>query len=76
MNEPCLSFHFGRFVSYFLLPQADILVVSRTPNGDDAPYTQQYGQCGTMGDYIYITPNYINGSDFIEDYGPKGWDLL
>jgi len=60
----------------FLLSQADILVVSSTPDGDDAPYKQQYGPCGAVGDYIYITPNFINGSNFIEDYGPKGWVLL
>lgn len=41
----------------------------------DTPYTIQAGGCGTPGDHIHLTPEYVktvNQSENVEIYGPSG----
>uniref|UniRef100_A0A672LXS4 Calcium-activated chloride channel regulator 4A-like n=1 Tax=Sinocyclocheilus grahami TaxID=75366 RepID=A0A672LXS4_SINGR len=36
------------------------------------PYTNQYGECGTEGEYIHFTPEYLLNDTFIPLYGSRG----
>uniref|UniRef100_A0A672M1E8 Chloride channel accessory 1 n=1 Tax=Sinocyclocheilus grahami TaxID=75366 RepID=A0A672M1E8_SINGR len=36
------------------------------------PYTNQYGECGTEGEYIHFTPEYLLNDTLIELYGSRG----
>uniref|UniRef100_A0A672Q1R5 Calcium-activated chloride channel N-terminal domain-containing protein n=1 Tax=Sinocyclocheilus grahami TaxID=75366 RepID=A0A672Q1R5_SINGR len=36
------------------------------------PYTKQYGECGTEGEYIHFTPEYLLNDTFIQLYGSRG----
>ncbi|XP_067086439.1 calcium-activated chloride channel regulator 3A-1-like [Osmerus mordax] len=44
-------------------------------NGND-PYTLQYGECGTPGRYIHLTPDFLKRDDLIQVYGPRGRVLV
>ncbi|XP_078489083.1 calcium-activated chloride channel regulator 1-like isoform X2 [Ciona intestinalis] len=56
--------------------KADIIVADPNPQYMDTPYTIQYQQCGDPGEYIHLTPNFINENDFVENYGSKGKALV
>ncbi|XP_059389506.1 calcium-activated chloride channel regulator family member 3-like [Carassius carassius] len=38
----------------------------------DQPYTKQYGECGTMAEYIHFTPEYLLKDIVIQLYGLRG----
>uniref|UniRef100_A0A8C2H4Z6 Chloride channel accessory 1 n=1 Tax=Cyprinus carpio TaxID=7962 RepID=A0A8C2H4Z6_CYPCA len=38
----------------------------------DQPYTKQYGECGTMAEYIHFTPEYLLNDAVIQLYGLRG----
>ncbi|XP_052471794.1 calcium-activated chloride channel regulator 3A-1-like [Carassius gibelio] len=38
----------------------------------DEPYTKQYGECGTMAEYIHFTPGYLLNDTVIQLYGLRG----
>ncbi|XP_067086271.1 calcium-activated chloride channel regulator 3A-1-like [Osmerus mordax] len=44
-------------------------------NGND-PYTLQYGECGTEGRYIRLTPDFLKRDELIQFYGPRGRVLV
>ena len=43
----------------------------RLPEGND-PYTLQYGECGSEGRYIHLTPDFLINDKLIKFYGPRG----
>uniref|UniRef100_A0A4X2LP83 Calcium-activated chloride channel regulator 1 n=1 Tax=Vombatus ursinus TaxID=29139 RepID=A0A4X2LP83_VOMUR len=54
---------------------ADILIEVPNPPGNDVPRTDQFGQCGEMGERIHLTPDIISGKK-LEAYGPPGRILV
>ncbi|XP_067086441.1 calcium-activated chloride channel regulator 3A-1-like [Osmerus mordax] len=48
------------------------------PNVPDVndPYTLQYGECGTEGRYIHLTPDFMKDDKLIKFYGPRGRVLV
>ncbi|XP_046905997.1 calcium-activated chloride channel regulator 4-like [Hypomesus transpacificus] len=44
-------------------------------NGND-PYTIHYGECGTEGRYISLTPDFLKLDQLIKFYGPRGRVLV
>ncbi|XP_020844411.2 calcium-activated chloride channel regulator 1-like [Phascolarctos cinereus] len=54
---------------------ADIIIEVPNPPGNDVPRTDQFGQCGEMGERIYLTPDIISGEK-LNEYGPSGKTLV
>ncbi|XP_036612520.1 calcium-activated chloride channel regulator 1-like [Trichosurus vulpecula] len=54
---------------------ADIIIEVPNPEGNDVPRTDQYGQCGDMGERIHLTPDIILGKK-LDEYGPQGKILV
>ncbi|XP_054422903.1 calcium-activated chloride channel regulator 1 [Pteronotus mesoamericanus] len=50
---------------------ADVLVATPNPPGNDEPYTEQMGNCGEKGEKIHFTPDFIVGKK-LRQYGPQG----
>nr|XP_039257971.1 calcium-activated chloride channel regulator 3A-1-like [Styela clava] len=51
---------------------ADVIVTNPNPSYGDAPYTVQYGGCGSPGSYIHFTPNYFVNEDMVMNFGKRG----
>lgn len=66
-NQPHYEKVYGEYYQ-----NADVRIANRTQAYGDIPYTLQNGDCGQPGEYIHLTPNYINtvtsGKEHI--YGP------
>ncbi len=57
--------------------QAKIKIDNANPVYSIEPYTNQYGECGTMAKYIHFTPDYLLNDTVIQLYGPRGeWCLF
>ncbi|XP_062308633.1 calcium-activated chloride channel regulator 3A-1-like isoform X1 [Osmerus eperlanus] len=56
--------------------KANIIIDEPTKlNGND-PYTLHYGECGTEGRYIRLTPDFLKRDELIKFYGPRGRVLV
>lgn len=54
---------------------ADVRVTSANTAYGDVPYTVQSGGCGQQGDFIHLTPNYLQTlleQNNIALFGPSG----
>uniref|UniRef100_A0A672Q1L7 VWFA domain-containing protein n=1 Tax=Sinocyclocheilus grahami TaxID=75366 RepID=A0A672Q1L7_SINGR len=61
------------FVRRFLCQmQAQIKIDNANSANNTEPYTKQYGECGTEGEYIHFTPEYLLNDTFIQLYGSRG----
>ncbi|XP_051021561.1 calcium-activated chloride channel regulator 1 [Acomys russatus] len=49
---------------------ADVLVSTASPAGDDEPFTEHVGACGEKGIRIHLTPNFLAGKKLTQ-YGPQ-----
>ncbi|XP_002741339.1 calcium-activated chloride channel regulator 1-like [Saccoglossus kowalevskii] len=58
--------------------RADYRVEEANPVWGDNPYTVQYGECGTPGKYVHLTPWFVLDPDNIVEYywGNKGRVLI
>ncbi|XP_068950621.1 calcium-activated chloride channel regulator 1 [Petaurus breviceps papuanus] len=54
---------------------ADIIIEVPNPPGNDVPRTDQFGQCGDVGERIHLTPDIISGK-MLNEYGPPGKILV
>ncbi|RXN08350.1 epithelial chloride channel -like protein [Labeo rohita] len=52
--------------------RAKIRIDNANPFYGVEPYTNLYGECGTEGEYIHFTPEYLLNDDLIELYGARG----
>lgn len=52
------------------LKNADVLVSTTSPIGNDEPYTEHIGACGERGIRIHLTPDFLAGKKKTE-YGPQ-----
>ena len=60
---------------YSSFQEAEVQVSPKSGMYGDTPYTIQAGGCGTPGDHIHLTPEYVktvNQSKNVETYGPSG----
>ncbi|XP_001365364.3 calcium-activated chloride channel regulator 1 [Monodelphis domestica] len=55
--------------------KADIVIDVPNPPNNDAPRTDQFGQCGDKGERIHLTPDIILGKK-LKEYGPQGKILV
>ncbi|XP_036375540.1 calcium-activated chloride channel regulator 1-like [Megalops cyprinoides] len=51
--------------------KANIIIDEPNPQHGDDPYTLQYGDCGTPGRYIHLTPNFLLDDNLLHAYGPR-----
>ncbi|XP_063154285.1 calcium-activated chloride channel regulator 1-like [Candoia aspera] len=56
--------------------QADIIVADPYLKYGDEPYTLQFGECGTPGQYIHFTHNFLTNDNLLSIYGPRGRVLV
>lgn len=49
---------------------ADVLVSTTSPLGNDEPYTEHIGACGEKGIRIHLTPDFLAGKKLTQ-YGPQ-----
>ncbi|XP_041133266.1 calcium-activated chloride channel regulator 1-like [Polyodon spathula] len=59
----------GRTESY---EKANVIVAKPYLKHGDDPYTLQYDECGQMGQYIHLTPNFLLDDTMTGVYGPRG----
>ncbi|XP_016328927.1 epithelial chloride channel protein-like [Sinocyclocheilus anshuiensis] len=52
--------------------KAKIRIDNANSTYGDQPYTKQYGECGTMAEYIHFTPEYLLNDTVIQLYGLRG----
>uniref|UniRef100_A0A8C2CV96 Chloride channel accessory 1 n=1 Tax=Cyprinus carpio TaxID=7962 RepID=A0A8C2CV96_CYPCA len=52
--------------------KAKIRIDNANSTYGDQPYTKQYGECGTMAEYIHFTPEYLLNDAVIQLYGLRG----
>ena len=52
--------------------KANIIIDEPNLSDGNDPYTLQYGECGTEGRYIHMTPDFLKDDQFIDFYGPRG----
>nr|XP_039258075.1 calcium-activated chloride channel regulator 1-like isoform X1 [Styela clava] len=52
--------------------KADVIIAKPNPSYGDAPYTLQYGGCGSPGSYIHFTPNYFLDEHMVTNFGKRG----
>ncbi|XP_077065031.1 calcium-activated chloride channel regulator 4A-like [Siphateles boraxobius] len=56
--------------------KAKIVIDNAKPAYGDEPYTHQYGECGSEGQYIHFTPNFLRDDTLIKPYGSRGRVLV
>ncbi|CAB1323940.1 unnamed protein product [Coregonus sp. 'balchen'] len=52
--------------------KANIIIDEPNKSHGDQPYTLQYGECGSEGRYIHLTPDFMLDDDVAKNYGPRG----
>ncbi|XP_055717603.1 calcium-activated chloride channel regulator 1-like [Salvelinus fontinalis] len=52
--------------------KANIIIDEPNKLHGDQPYTLQYGECGSEGRYIHLTPDFMLKDDVSKYYGPRG----
>uniref|UniRef100_A0A8C8HG37 VWFA domain-containing protein n=1 Tax=Oncorhynchus tshawytscha TaxID=74940 RepID=A0A8C8HG37_ONCTS len=52
--------------------KANIIIDEPNKLHGDQPYTLQYGECGSEGRYIHLTPDFMLNDDVSKYYGPRG----
>uniref|UniRef100_A0A674CAH3 Chloride channel accessory 5, tandem duplicate 1 n=1 Tax=Salmo trutta TaxID=8032 RepID=A0A674CAH3_SALTR len=52
--------------------KANIIIDEPNKLHGDQPYTLQYGECGSEGQYIHLTPDFMLNDDVSKYYGPRG----
>uniref|UniRef100_A0A673IE06 Epithelial chloride channel protein-like n=1 Tax=Sinocyclocheilus rhinocerous TaxID=307959 RepID=A0A673IE06_9TELE len=57
---------------YIAYDSAKIRIDHANSTYGDQPYTKQYGECGTMAEYIHFTPEYLLNDTVIQLYGLRG----
>uniref|UniRef100_A0A673IIY9 Epithelial chloride channel protein-like n=1 Tax=Sinocyclocheilus rhinocerous TaxID=307959 RepID=A0A673IIY9_9TELE len=58
--------------SHWSCKNAKIRIDHANSTYGDQPYTKQYGECGTMAEYIHFTPEYLLNDTVIQLYGLRG----
>uniref|UniRef100_A0A672Q8I8 Calcium-activated chloride channel N-terminal domain-containing protein n=1 Tax=Sinocyclocheilus grahami TaxID=75366 RepID=A0A672Q8I8_SINGR len=72
-NELYSLHSYMMLLTFFLCEiQAKIRIDNANSTYGDQPYTKQYGECGTMAEYIHFTPEYLLNDTVIQLYGLRG----